>query len=192
MLGPRFQYRTRGGEPDRDLINDLVEELLQLQAETHPSAGVAPYKDRSSRRALSKASNLVSMLAGWAIDHQAGLRINGTEPWPVPPGGVADDDPAYKAVQEAADDHRHEAAGSEYLGWFRTVRDPKTDRAVLAALLDSLAPAVPSSLFSDASRALRALSFGEVQPLLQPDTTGGHGPAYTLNSCRLSVRPEKS
>ena len=75
----------------REQAIELVDEMLRLEQETHPRnsmtngqvTGAIVGKDENSRLAFMVASDLVGMLAGWAINHHIGLVLNGT------PGGAA-------------------------------------------------------------------------------------------------------
>lgn len=107
----------------RQQVEELVEDLLQLEARTHPENRNPFEKELCSIAALAKTEKLVDMLAGWAIDHRAGMVLNGATVYPWSEGD-----------QEApiqANDHRHEAMGSAYLR-SRGSGDPQENRRIIA------------------------------------------------------------
>lgn len=147
-------------------IPDILAELDQLERTTRPSDGAkaAHGKDRKARRALELAGRLVTAVAGWAVDHQLGLALEGLAPVyqtrePAPPK-------KYLAAQLAkVNRHDHEIAGatSPPRGLSPTVA-----RRVLANLLDADPGAFTPRLTIPLARALRALDYNEVLPILQP------------------------
>lgn len=150
----------------RELAIDLVDKLLRLEQETHPRnsmvngrvTGAIMGKDENSRKAFMAVSDLVEMLAGWAINHQIGLVLNGT-----PGGAVAPHDGGYSEAQREADNHVHEAAAAGY-----DFSDTKTNRGILAALLHHGPGPFPVSIVIEATNALIALDMGETQPFVAP------------------------
>ena len=68
----RYPLALTQGSAREDAL-ELIDELMQLEEETHPHDGTAVDKDEKSRLALMHVESLVKMLAGWAIDHQIGL-----------------------------------------------------------------------------------------------------------------------
>ena len=146
--------------PLRDAVSRLVDELLELEAKTHPMNGHSIGKGLDSIEALFRASQLLQILVGWAVDHQAGLVCTDTEIvlW-------AEDEEA----QRLSDDHQHEAAGSAYLRKI-SISDhggnAVTNRRVIAAVT-KWAPILPRELTNQLCHGLEALDMGETQELLQ-------------------------
>lgn len=151
---------------DEDEFLTQIRRLLELGYETDPHGGdhCLENKDYRSCDALVTAGELIGPLIQWAVNHQAGVVLNGTD-------GAPD-----------ANDHRHEQDGASY-----DYSDPVINRRILARLLGALAPALPCQLIFQATDALSALDYGEVQPLFEPVVTGLEGPAYTLAMLRLQA-----
>ena len=73
---------------DTKYVRLMLERLDELEKKTRPSASsgdVAEGKDLAARQALKTVGDLVRYVAGWAIDHQVGLAIEGLEFVPLPP-----------------------------------------------------------------------------------------------------------
>ena len=67
-------------QSERDkYVADLIDRLRELEIKTDPKGGAqsAKGKNLAASEALGIASNLVKVLAGWALDHQAGLALKG-------------------------------------------------------------------------------------------------------------------
>lgn len=185
MADDQPYYRHRGGFVDDETVLKIVHHLRELEQKTQPSSGSHPDKDFDSRLALTLAGNLVDMLVGWAIDHQAGLAINGVASAPVPPQGHSQEfsgDSFYKKAAEEASDHRHEADGGSYLTSCNN--DPVSNRRVVAALIHNFSLHAKYVLIN-ASIALNALEFGEVQPILKPVKSGRKGAPFSLDRMKL-------
>ncbi len=105
----RKDVPLRDREDIRDYLIGLIDELLEIEAETHPSAGSCPNKDDLSREATQVAGRFLEFSIGWAIDHQVGLVLN-SAPSGAPP---LFDDRAANAPSNA-NDHLHEATAAEY------------------------------------------------------------------------------
>lgn len=143
---------------------------MRLEEETHPPDGTAVGKDQKSRLALLAAEDLVKRLAGWAIDHQIGLVVNG-----LPGGAAVPVDGKQTDTQRQADDHRHEDTASEY-----DFADPTVNRRILAALLTHGPGPFPISIIIEATDALIALDMGETRPFVRPTRgVGKESQAYT-------------
>lgn len=163
----------------RQRVQQLVEKLLDFEAKTHPQNPdphnpVPGEKEAYSIAALAVAGKLVEKLAGWAMDHRAGMILNGATVYPWP-----EDD------QEAplqANDHRHEAMGSAYLR-NEAPSDPQRDRHIVAEIM-KWAALLPESLRHELLEAIRAVDFGETRPLLLP-VKGQRKKAYTSWQLRL-------
>ena len=156
-------FQHRWDSPLRDNVNvrddliELIDELLELEAQTHPSAGDCTDKDELSRRASMVAGVLLQEVFGWAVDHQIGLVINGL------PGGAPSlfEDVDVK-VQQQANSHVHEATAFRYVF---LDDDLQIDRKMLRSLLNALPPSLlPAKLLAQVLPALDSLEVGE-----QPD-----------------------
>src|SRR5271163_1769507 len=82
---PRRQYPKLNEDKYVKLLMDRLQELKQ---KTHPEGGSksAKNKDLAAFEALQLAGVLVQCVAGWAVDHEAGLALEGLEFVPsVPP-----------------------------------------------------------------------------------------------------------
>ncbi len=68
-------YRSRAIRRSEQRILQIIKPLIKLEASTRPSFGpkTAEGKTDRSLEALRLISQIVDMLAGWAIDHQIGL-----------------------------------------------------------------------------------------------------------------------
>lgn len=193
--GPYRHRRERNSLDDSKrltFINKLVASLLTLERRTVPVSGAEAVddKDRDAYEALRILSLLAEQLAGWAIDHQIGLALNGLEFVPGHPSG-ARDHPDYLRVKARADSHEHEARGSAYFqsAYFEldipTERNARAERRMLANLLYANPGGFPISLARSASEALKALDWGETQDLLRPEKTGRDEDSYTTDQLKL-------
>ena len=166
---PQFPHREPfplidGGT--REQAIEIVDWLLRLEQETHPRnsmvngrvTGAIAGKDENSRLAFMVANDLVELLAGWAINHQIGLVLNGT-----PGGAAAPHDGGYSEAQRKADNHVHEATAAGY-----DFSDTKINRHILTELLDHGPGPFPISIIIEATDAFAALDMGEVQPFVAP------------------------
>lgn len=154
----------------RESALELIDELLRLEEESHPCNGIVAGKDEKSRLALMEVERLVEMLAGWAIDHQIGLVVNG-----LPGGAAFPANGKQTDTQRQADDHRHEDAASEY-----EFADPKINRRILAAMLEHGPGPFPIPIVIEATEALISLDRGETQPFVRPVRgVGKEGQAHT-------------
>lgn len=120
--------------------------------------GAIAQKDENSRLAFMVVNDLVELLAGWAIDHQIGLVLNG-----MPGGATAPHDGSYSEAQREADNHVHEATAAGY-----DFTDTKANRRILTALLHHGPGPFPISIVIEATDALTALDMGETQPFVAP------------------------
>ncbi|MEE9290218.1 MAG: hypothetical protein V3U99_04315 [Alphaproteobacteria bacterium] len=169
----------------RQEVQKLVEDLLDFEAKTHPQNPDPGVKEQNpepgekelySIMALALVEKLVEKLAGWAMDHRAGMILNGATVYPWP-----EDD------QEAplqANDHRHEAMGSAYLR-NEAPSDPQRDRHIVAEIM-KWAVLLPRTLRNELLEAIRAVDFGETRPLLLP-VKGQRKKAYTSWQLRLNA-----
>ena len=191
--GIRFAHRDPNGDPEKlkKYVGDVVNELIALEQSTDPSGGkeTSKNKDYDASRALQIVGKLVESLAGWAIDHQIGLGIE--ERYSVHLSSIAiEQHPELLPAVAAANDHRHEAAGSEYVD--RAIAEgqkasPHIRRQMMINLLSALSNAFPHSLVYETILALESLEYGEVQPLFTPikKNLGDHG--FSAWNLRLSA-----
>jgi hypothetical protein len=100
-------------------------------------------------------------LAGWALDHQAGLAMKGLQFVPRQPSGTRDH-PEYLQLRSVVDDHAHERNGAFRNGDL----DPIVARRLLVNLLYANPGGFQFALQQMAMEALKALDYGEVQPML--------------------------
>ncbi len=66
----------------RQEVEGIVQELFKLEARTHPQNSDQGEKELDSISALIWAGKLVEKLAGWAMDHRAGMILNGATVYP--------------------------------------------------------------------------------------------------------------
>lgn len=146
----------------REQMHRLLDKLLDFEADTHPFSGAVDEKELNSISALVHAGKLVELLAGWAIDHRAGLALNDVAGFPWPQGD--------ETAKQSANDHRHEMEGGTYLEDIRDydglTGDPDTNRKILAAVI-SRGAVTPSSLRRQLAEALKALDEGETRDLFE-------------------------
>lgn len=190
-----FGYRAR--THDREQFHKLLDHLFDLMDQSAPTLrsdttkGICfaepskshDDKDFLSRDALSTAGQLIEPLIQWAVNHQAGLIINGVENAPSRGGEPANRITKYDygAAREAANEIRHEEAGAGY-----DYSNPDFNRRILAEVLSGLHMAFPQELISQIVGALEALDAGEVHSILEPQV-GRNQPASTLDELKLNV-----
>ena len=155
---PFFQHR--GGVPlnttddARNHAAALIDELLELEARTHPNEGDCSEKDELSRHATMIAGDLLEELIGWAIDHQIGLVLNG-----MPGGAAAPFDNSETDAIRRAGAHVHEATAAGYVVMETGI---ETDRKLLRSLLCAAPPSLfPAKLLVEVLPALDAIELGE-------------------------------
>ena len=172
----RFRERpdTQTGEAKGALVDDsYVRRLLQrigsLEQQTRPSLGEksAMGKDLAAFEALSSALELVSHVAGWAIDHQCGLAKEGLEFLPLFDPEIQKR-PEYSRRQQLVDTHEHERIGA--LTKIEGSDNAQVARRIVRNILlaDNTKGVFPHWLNHELRSALRALDFGEMLPLLEP------------------------
>lgn len=164
--GPLRRNEFRRTFPDGS-IPDLLAALAELEATTRPQDGeeTARGKDRKSGQALRLANELVRAVAGWAIDHQTGLALHGQASTieVLPELGRH---PLLSIALANVDNHRHEEAGVENDSV--KLRDPVVARQALQNLLQANPGAFPVIITFQIIRAIEALDYNEVDPILQP------------------------
>ena len=153
---------------------DLITRLHDLERKTNPKGGAqsAKGKTKAALEALRIASDLVNALAGWALDHQAGLALKdqkfvqlGTAKTPEHRGT--------SNVGAADDDHQHEWFGRNWVGRLGAGPiDPIVARNWLMRLVRGLFSIFNLELMLMTLSALEACDYGEIQPLLRATKKG--------------------
>jgi len=176
--------RRKWAQPACDeYVACLIDRLRKLERKTHPEDGPqsAKGKDLAAFDALQAAGELVNALAGWALDHQAGLALKNLEFMPLQPSGTKNH-ADYLKKWANVDDHAHEKSGGS-IGALDP--DPIVARRLLLNLLRANPGGFNSTLKHMAIEALEALNYGETQPLLAAAKTGDK---RTLAARRLELR----
>ena len=170
---------TKTGKPKGALVDItsvrlLLERIGSLEKQTRPSLGEksAMGKDLAAFEALSCALELVSHVAGWAIDHQCGLAKEGLEFLPLLDPEIHKL-PEYSRRQQLVDTHELERIGAltKIEGSDNAQVGRKILRNILLAdntLMVDHKGVFPQWLNHSLRAALRALDFGEMSPLLEP------------------------
>jgi hypothetical protein len=152
----------------KEVIQRIINALYQLECETHPTAGIDPSENKTAKAyvALGLVAKLGDDLAGWAVDHLAGVSISesNSREWPSD----------------------HDSCEYEQRGMLYGFDNPNLNRRVLENLLVALSPLVRGDVFTQTAKALQALEVHEVQSILRP-TGQAHGPRYTLAWLRLKA-----
>jgi hypothetical protein len=174
---------TRTGKPKEALADNisvrmLLERIDSLEKQTRPSLGEksAVGKDLAAFEALSLALDLVSHVAGWAIDHQCGLAKEGLESLPLFDPEIHKL-PEYSRQQRLVDTHEHERIGAltKIEGSDNAQVARRIVRNILLAdntLLVDHRGVFPHWLNYSLRTALQALDYGERSPLLEPIKAG--------------------
>lgn len=159
-------------KPKGDLLENgfarlMLSHLDEAEKKTRPSLGdqSAQAKDLAAFSALKDAAWLIHHVAGWAIDHQRGLALQGLSFVPLQPSQTKTHS-EYLARRAAVDSHEHEKAGAKVIP---DELDPVTARRIMLNILVPMAGhlGIPTKMIN----ALRALDFGEVMPELQKAET---------------------
>jgi hypothetical protein len=147
----RLRELSQSANRNRDLVEDsraygLLQSLDELEKRTRPSGGfaTAENKDLAAFRALLRGGDLVSYVAGWAIDHQIGVA-------------------AQKNM--TVDRHKHEKTGARERG---EKNDPAFIRECLINLLQANSGGWPEWLCQHTLEAIEGLKYGEVSPVFAP------------------------
>jgi hypothetical protein len=149
-------------------VAGLLKRLAELERKTCPTE--APEgKDFAAFTALQYAGKLVQAVAGWAIDHQAGLAMKGLSFVPLQPSGTKQHK-EYLAALMAVDSHEHERAGGQLYQSFQA-SDPVLLRQLLLNLLRPNSGGFPIWLTWRIVGALEGLKFGESSPVFMPVET---------------------
>ena len=139
--------------------------LAELERDTRPSLGFksAKAKDLKAFEALEVAGQLVAAVAGWAINHEIGLAVEGLQFVPLQPPQTKSD-PQYLTLKAAVNEHRHEAAGAATHG---KRLDPFFLRTCLINLLRPNVGGYPNWLLVTTIDALDALEYGDTHPIFR-------------------------
>jgi hypothetical protein len=148
-------------------VAGLINQLPVLERKTDPKHGArsAAGKDLAAAQALRIAGDLITTLAGWALDHQAGLALKDLESVTLetakPP-----EHPDHSKVRSTNDGHRHEWHGRNWVGRAGFDIDPIVARNWLKTLVWTI-PGISQDFRLMVLWALEACDYGEVQPLLR-------------------------
>jgi DNA-binding XRE family transcriptional regulator len=140
-------------------VASLLHRLDTLEARSHPNGGSnsAKGKDLAAFDALETAGELVRTIAGWAIDHQTGLALEGLSFVPLQPWQTKNH-PEYKARREVVDDHKHERNSANLV---HEIDDVRVARTLLLNLLRANSGAFPTVLVQLVIEAIEGLELGE-------------------------------
>jgi len=177
----RYPHRCNR-DANKTFIAYLLERLDELERQTDPSVGSesAKQKDDAAFEALTIASELIQSVAGWALDHQAGLTLNHLQFVPFHPADMRDHLEYLKKTSNV-DDHRHEREGGELRLVGPDNLDPMVARKWLVNLLRADPGGFSPLLTETATAALDALDYNDVHPMLRP----------TLNNKKVSLKELK-
>jgi hypothetical protein len=146
-------------------VSALLVKLRELEHRSNPLAGQsAEDKDIYAHQALTLAGLIVMATAGWAIDHQYGLALEGLMFVPLAPPELAKS-AKYRAEKKRVDDHTHESRGAKAR---RSVVDPAVARRALINVLLPNSNGLSEVVREMALEALFSLEYGEVLPILAP------------------------
>jgi hypothetical protein len=150
---------------DDKFIALLMDRLEELKQQTHPKDGLksAKGKDNAALTALQLAGVLVGAVAGWAIDHAAGLALEDLTFVSGVPRGQQNRH-AYREALARVDDHRHERHGGMQQPWQQVGWDKKVQRKWLINLLTANAGGFPSSPSRELLFDLQARHYAEINP----------------------------
>src|ERR1035437_2585714 len=163
-----FPRRTTVRRDENDKwVRFFLQKISRLREETCPSRGKesAEGKDSKAREALRCAGDLVTAIAGWALDHQMGLALEGLPFFELHPylhEELRENYDKYRTEKAKVDDHRYEKIG----GNRRRIDelDPTILRNMLINLLRPNPGGFDFSLIEIFIEALESLDFGEVLP----------------------------
>ena len=156
-------------QSERDkYVANLIDQLRDLERKTDPKDGArsAKGKNLAARDALKIAGDLVNALAGWALDHQAGLALKDLKSVKlhvVKPR----EPPDHSTVRPTDDDHRHEWYGRNWVGRTDSRIDPVVGRKWLINLVCANPGIFNLELMLMTLSALEACDYGEIHPMLQ-------------------------
>jgi DNA-binding transcriptional regulator YiaG len=171
---PDTYPRRKNDQSDRDkLVAVFIDQLRDLERKTDPKDGAISARGKNfvALNALKIAGDLVNELAGWALDHQAGLALKEPEFVPVSTPNIREH-PDYSHVRSPDDDHRHEWHGRNWAGREGDRIDPIVGRKWLMNLIRSNPGFFNLELRLMALTALEACDYGEIQPMLMATKKG--------------------
>jgi hypothetical protein len=164
-----------GWDPEYE-VTKMLDELKELAAQTDPAAGAQSSfeKNLKSQRALGLANNLIAIVAGWAIDHQAGLVKDGLK-------SIAGMVPQvlrekFSGRLSSLDDHEHERRGGHPDLQF----DHIETRELLRNLLNINPGAYPVNLVGEVVLEIDKIAFGETSPTFQPAKNSNKKTYYSV------------
>ena len=166
--------RRKWNQVERDkFVADLTNKLRDLERRTDPKDGArsAEGKDFAAANALLIAGDLVNALAGWALDHQAGLALKDLKFVPLSTAKQPEH-PDNSNVRPTDDDHRYEWYGRNWVGRDGGPIDPIVARKWLKNLLRALPGIFNPELQRIVLWALDACDYGEIQPMLRATKSG--------------------
>jgi hypothetical protein len=160
--------RPEWNQSERDkYVAGLIDRLHDLERKTDPKLGAQSAKGKNSAaiEALRIASDLVNALAGWALDHQAGLALKKQN---VQLSTAKTPEHRDSSNVRARDDHhRVEWQGRNWIGRLGGGPiDPIVARKWLMKLVQGLFSIFNLELMLMTLSALEACDYGEIQPLL--------------------------
>jgi hypothetical protein len=178
-ITPVWPHRQaeRRGEHHREYIETLLQRLADLETSTRPNGGAETEKDKdiAAFSALECAADLVRAVAGWAIDHQIGLALEGLQFAPLQPSQTKAH-PNYLSDKDAADSHRHEREGAAVLAGIGSARLANVDvrRRALRNLLRANPGAFPDQFCQELYEGLLSLEFGRPTEIVMPASMRSH------------------
>jgi len=166
--------RRKWNQSERDkYVADLIDQLRDLERKTNPKDGAqsAKGKNLAALKSLKIAGDLVNALAGWALDHQAGLALKDLKFVPLSTTKTPEH-PDYPNSRSTDDDHRHEWYGRNWVGRDGLPINPIVARKWLMNLLRAFPSIFDLGLRLDALAALEACDYGEILPMLRATKEG--------------------
>lgn len=162
-----YPRRNRVENAHNEYVELLLNKLRELERNTHPDLGQksAEGKDHAAVVALEYAGKLVEAVAGWALDHQAGLAMKHLRSVPLQPAGT-DTHQKYLESLDIVDDHEHEKDGGDR-SWKENC-EPVVMRKWLTNVLRTNSGGYDILLRQTAIEALEALDYNETKPILAP------------------------
>lgn len=158
----RVRAKSRPSWDPEQQVTDILSDLKSLERETDPAAGEASSidKDMKAQRALRLAGNLVEIVAGWAIDHQAGLIKDGLRPTGWVPEALRE---RFSERILSVNQHEHERRGGHPNFQLNDIEA----RELLRALLEFNSGAFPDVLQGHIGPELDRIAFGEPSAVFQ-------------------------
>lgn len=165
--------RPNWNQTERDRhVADLINRLRDLERKTNPKDGAqsAKGKNLAALNALEIAGDLVNTLAGWALDHQAGLALK-DQKFVQLRAAKTPEQGGSSNVRSTDDDHRHEWYGRNWVGRDGFPIDPIVARKWLMRLVRANFGIFNLELMLHTLSALEACDYGEIQPMLMATKT---------------------